>query len=250
MNNIKLIVTDLDNTLLRRDKTISAYTADVFRRVHERGVRIAFATARHPEGIQEYKNLLNPDSYILTGGCLVFVDEELLRTHYLPEPQIWKLFAELASHPTIRAVNVRSMTNIYSNVPKEGRICVDFKSPLPEKLMHGWLYTADDEFMKSIAAKYPEFKFLYVSGQELYDINPKDATKFHGVKTIAAHYGIDLSEVIAFGDDFNDVEMLHTCGIGVAMGNAIDECKAAADLICGDCDNDGVARWIEENLML
>ena len=250
MSDIKLIVTDLDNTLLRRDKTVSAYTADVFRSIHERGVRMVFATARHPEGIQEYKNLLSPDAYILTGGCLVFADEELLQTHYLPEPQIWKLFAEVASQPTIRNVNVRSMTNMYSNVPKEGRICVDFRSPFPEKLMHGWLYTADDEFMKSIAERYPEFKFLYVSGQELYDINPKDATKLNGIKTIAAHYGIDLSEIAAFGDDFNDIEMLTACGIGVAMDNAIAECKSAADFICGDCDDDGVAHWIENNLML
>jgi hydroxymethylpyrimidine pyrophosphatase-like HAD family hydrolase len=55
--------------------------------------------------------------------------------------------------------------------------------------------------------------------------------------------------VVAFGDDYNDVEMLSECGIGVAMGNAIDECKAVADHICGDCDDDGMAKWLEKNLL-
>jgi hydroxymethylpyrimidine pyrophosphatase-like HAD family hydrolase len=52
-----------------------------------------------------------------------------------------------------------------------------------------------------------------------------------------------------FGDDWNDIELLRECGVGGAVANAIDVCKAAADRICGDCDDDGVARWIEENIL-
>jgi hydroxymethylpyrimidine pyrophosphatase-like HAD family hydrolase len=74
-------------------------------------------------------------------------------------------------------------------------------------------------------------------------------TKASGIKYIADYFSISLSEVAAFGDDYNDVDMLRECGAGVAMSNAIDECKAAADYICGDCDDDGVARWLEENVL-
>ncbi|BBB89727.1 MAG TPA: HAD hydrolase family protein [Methylomusa anaerophila] len=55
--------------------------------------------------------------------------------------------------------------------------------------------------------------------------------------------------VAAFGEDYNDVEMLRECGISVAVSTAIDEVKAVADDICGDCDEDGVARWLEENVL-
>jgi hydroxymethylpyrimidine pyrophosphatase-like HAD family hydrolase len=103
--------------------------------------------------------------------------------------------------------------------------------------------------MKSIAARYPEFSFLHISGSDLYDINPKDATKFNGVKTISEHFNILLSEITAFGDDYNDVVMLRECGVGVAMSNAIDECKAVADCVCDTNDNDGVAKWLEERIL-
>ena len=84
----------------------------------------------------------------------------------------------------------------------------------------------------------------------MYDINPKNATKFNGVRILAEHYDIPLSDIVSFGDDFNDVEMLRECGIGVAMSNAISECKTVADYICDDCDNDGVAKWLEDRIVL
>lgn len=247
--NIKMIVTDLDNTLLRRDKTISDYTIDVFRRVRERGVLVAFATARSLESSQEYRVMLNPDADIVTGGCLVFTGGQLLRSYYLPEPQGAALLAELCACPSVKRISARSLNTEYSSIPIDGRIYVDFKSPLQEKLLHCSCRTDDNEFMRSIAIRYPEFSFLHISESDLYDINPKEATKQSGIESISQYFNISISEVAAFGDDFNDVEMLRKCGIGVAMSNAINECKAVADYFCGDCDDDGVAKWIEENIL-
>ena len=55
--------------------------------------------------------------------------------------------------------------------------------------------------------------------------------------------------IAAFGDDYNDVEMLKYCGLGVAMGNAADEAKQAADVICGTNDSDGLADVIEQKIL-
>jgi len=57
------------------------------------------------------------------------------------------------------------------------------------------------------------------------------------------------SEITAFGDDLNDIDMLEFSGISVAMVNALDNVKAVADYICDTNDNDGVAKWLEENLL-
>ena len=54
--------------------------------------------------------------------------------------------------------------------------------------------------------------------------------------------------MVAFGDDFNDIGMLQFCGKGIAMKNAIPEVKAIADEICLSNEEDGVAKWITENL--
>ena len=229
--NEKMIVTDLDNTLLRRDKTISGYTVDVFRRVRERGMLMVFATARSYENSQEYRDMLNPDGDIVTGGCLVFAQKQLLRGYYLPESQGTALLAELQAYPLIKRVSARSINKSYSNIPVDGRICVDFSTPIADKFIHCSCRTDDSAFMKSIAARYPEFSFLHISESDVYDINPKDATKFNGVKILSEHFNIRLSEVIAFGDDNNDVEMLRGCGLGVAMNNAVNDCKTVADHI-------------------
>ena len=249
MKNIKMIATDLDDTLLCRDKTIGDYTAKVLRRVRERGVLLVFATARSLEGSQEYRDLLSPDGDIVTGGCLVFAGGQLLCCHYLPEPRGAELIAELCARPSIWRVSARSLEVGYSNVPTKGKIHVDFKSVMPEKLIHCSCGTDDGVFMKSIAARYPEFSFLHNSKSDIWDINPKEATKQNGIRAISKHFNIHLSEIAAFGDDFSDVAMLRECGIGVAMSNAIGECKAVADCVCGDCDCDGVAKWLEQNVL-
>ena len=84
---------------------------------------------------------------------------------------------------------------------------------------------------------------------KLIMIMNRKAKKSLAVKFLAERYGYNMGEIAAFGDDYNDVEMLKQCGIGVAVANAIDEAKAAADYICESNDNDGVAKWIEVNLL-
>ena len=58
-----------------------------------------------------------------------------------------------------------------------------------------------------------------------------------------------MSDIAAFGDDFNDIEILRNCGIGVAVANECEVAKSAADYVCGSNDEDGVARWIEKNMI-
>lgn len=75
------------------------------------------------------------------------------------------------------------------------------------------------------------------------------ATKWNAVKQIAKHWYITVEEIAAFGDDFNDIEMLSNCKIGVAVSNGLDKAKAAADYVCDSNDNDGAAKWIDEHLL-
>jgi hydroxymethylpyrimidine pyrophosphatase-like HAD family hydrolase len=60
---------------------------------------------------------------------------------------------------------------------------------------------------------------------------------------------IMTDEIIAFGDDYSDVDWLSYCVNSVAVANAINEVKSVANYVCGDCDVDGVAKWLEENVL-
>jgi len=247
-SKIKMIVTDLDGTLLRRDETVSEYTLDVFRRVRECGIILAFATARSPEASRIYRELLNPDGDVVMGGCLVYAREQLLCSYCLPVIRTAALLSELCSNPAVTRVAARSMESAYSNKPEENRLFVDFRLGLPEGLLHASCRTGDSKFLSSLDARYPEFSFLHFSGSDFYDINPKEATKLNGVKVLAEHFNISLAEVAAFGDDNNDIGMLRECGFGVAMGNSVEACSAVASHTCGDCDEDGVANWLEDHI--
>ena len=57
--------------------------------------------------------------------------------------------------------------------------------------------------------------------------------------------GLQSAQIIAFGDDYADIGMLKMCGLGIAMGNAIEEVKEAADVVIGSNDEDGIAGWLE-----
>ncbi len=103
--------------------------------------------------------------------------------------------------------------------------------------------------VETITSILPKELYWYLSRDNLIMIMHKGATKFNGIIKIAKELNIDKSEIIAFGDDHNDKELLSNVGIGVAMGNSIADVKMIADYICDTNDNDGVARWLDENII-
>lgn len=93
-----------------------------------------------------------------------------------------------------------------------------------------------------------DYKIIVTDGGTLGQISHKDCSKTNAVKSIAQILGIELEDIIAFGDDYNDIEMLVECGTGVAMGNAPDDIKKLANIIAATNDDDGVAIEIERIL--
>ncbi|MDE6518564.1 MAG: HAD family hydrolase, partial [Acetatifactor sp.] len=76
------------------------------------------------------------------------------------------------------------------------------------------------------------------------------AGKLQAIRALASLLGISLEETVAFGDDENDLDMLKACGKGIAVANALESVRNAADEVCGDNDSDGVAIWLKENVIV
>jgi Cof subfamily protein (haloacid dehalogenase superfamily) len=251
MPNIKLIATDLDDTLLRRDKTVSDRTIRTFKRLRERGTLAAFATARPGSMAAEYGELLGIDNMIVNIGAEIFAGGSLIRDFFPPCDIVLSLIEELAADPAVYRLGARTKRAYYTTNregPDPTKIIWDFSEPITEPIIHFSFRSGDASIAQSIQERFPELGVHRFAHDDLCDVGAAGTSKAAGVKILAEHFNVPMSEVAAFGDDYNDVEMLRECGIGVAVENATDECKASANYVCADCDSDGVARWIEENL--
>lgn len=87
--------------------------------------------------------------------------------------------------------------------------------------------------------------YYTVANGHLMQIMSKSVTKWNGVKAMLDICNLSAEETMYFGDDYDDIEPIKMCGVGVAVSNAIDEVKAVADHIAESNDDDGVAKFIE-----
>ena len=221
----KMIVTDLDGTLLREDKAVSERTTDVLYCCREAGIRIIFATGRGENANQVVPAGLF-DGRIFNNGALAVAGNDVVYNRFLVPEIIEPLLA----------------------------VCVEFGLEHGFSL-HGskagkfWTFGCTPEISALIEARLDDDFYLTVARDGLGQIMHKDATKSKAVAALAEQWGITRSEIIAFGDDLNDMDMFSYAGLSVAMGNALDEVKAVTDHICDTNDNDGVAKWLEENVL-
>ncbi|NLE26957.1 MAG: HAD hydrolase family protein [Clostridiaceae bacterium] len=107
----------------------------------------------------------------------------------------------------------------------------------------------DTAALDKIAGDFPTLRIQGYTDSALVTFQHINARKETALTAVMEQLNVSPNEVAAFGDDRNDIEMLCICGVKVAVANALDEVKAVADYVCGDCDEDGVARWLEVNVL-
>lgn len=248
---MKMVVTDLDGTLLKNDKTISAFTSDMIDKLREKGILFAIATARPIRAVKEFLPFLKYDIGIYHNGAVIIDDSQKIANFGIENPQkvVWE-----KENPNYN-IAVEVNDSLYSNFDA-GKIwsgifyipTTDFheiKDAIADKII---IETNSQEQIDAIGNMLPENLYIQLCENIIALIMNKKATKMEAIKAISHQKEISLDKVVAFGDDYNDVEMIRGCGIGVAMENALDAVKKEADVICASNEADGVARWLEEHL--
>jgi len=223
--NIKMIVTDLDGTLLRDDKTVSERTKDTLHCCREAGLKIIFATGRGENASQVVPAELF-DGRIFNNGALAAAGDETVYSRFVADDMIKPLLAVCKEYGLEHGFSLHG-----SNMGKF------------------WTFGCTLEISTLLKARLDDDFYLTVARDGLGQIMHKEATKAKAIADLAQHWNISQSEIISFGDDMNDIDMLSYTGIGIAMGNALDEVKTVADHICDTNENDGVAKWLEENVL-
>jgi len=251
---VKMIVTDLDNTLLQRDKTISNNTVDVFRRARERGVLVAFATARDFRFVTEYITPqfdINPDVLIADNGALALYNGKSLYRKMVPSTTVNTLIPRFDLVRCVSTEIAYYLSGEYSNdhwsIGKKDTVITDFTKEVENDAFY--IDGTTNNPSRFLTESYPDIRTVAYSDVNLVTVVHREATKLNALIAVKNVLNIELNDIVAFGDDYSDIELLSYCIHSVAVANAIEECKAVANSTCGDCDEDGVACWIEENLL-
>lgn len=249
--NIKTIVVDLDKTLLRTDKTLSAYTMTVLKECKKKAIKIMVATARPLRTTKQYCEVIDFDAMVVSNGARVIYGNQ--RTEYGICPKSAEyLLNVLGQLPSLR-ITLETGDCAYSNKAIE-----DYETIISEDLagvakLEGALkilaHIDSEEIMSVVEKELTEDLYYTVSNGYLLQIMSRAATKWNGIKTILDICNCLPEETIYFGDDYDDIEPIKMCGIGVAVSNGIDEVKAIADYVAESNDADGVARFIEQYVL-
>ena len=254
--NIKMIVSDLDGTLLRNDKSISNYTISMLSNCQLKDIKVVFATARSTQAAAKFLDMFTPDIFIGYGGALAYANEKIISRFDIPADISFQLINDCLKEPeitSILAINESvALTNRLDTLDTESSHYkyTDFTVKNNLSYLKISLIASNPGIVERIALKYPMCDILRYTGEDLYRFANCNAVKWNAVNAVADRYNINTDMIVAFGDDINDLEMLQHCGTGVAVANAIDEVKAAADYICDTNENDGVAKWLEERILI
>lgn len=260
----KMILTDLDHTLLRSDGTISEHTLDVLGKLREKGTKLAIATARYWIGAEKYIRILAPDYEITTDGTLIHAGENrseeamngrgdnCIYSSSFSEEETNAIVSGILFYEKDAEITVASGKTVYWNsehIAESERlhkaVYCDYSEPLTCRANKIAAYLDDEETAVKIASKTGA-KLIRYRGENMYAFLPKDGGKKQAIEALSKESGISLHEMVAFGDDINDVDMLTLCGMGVAVSNAIPEVRSIANHVTSSNDEDGVAKWLEE----
>ncbi len=247
---------DVDGTLAAMDThVIPDSTRDALDRLKKRGIRVLLSTGRHELEIEEENILpgISWDGAVWMNGQLCELDGKTLSERRLTSEQllVLKEFLEEQKISCIFLERHAIYCNFHNRRLEEGQSEVG--SRLPQvRSMEGLETRGVYQAIPFLNAEEETILLKKLTGctvnrwnDAVVDLISAEGGKDRGIQTLCDAMGITAEEIIAFGDGENDVSMLRMAGIGVAMGNAVEAAKAAADYVTDRIEDDGVRNALE-----
>lgn len=271
-SRIRMIGLDLDGTLLNENKELTEYTRTVLRRAIEKGVVVLAATGRPVTGVPEDLLEFPGMRYVIASNGGRIVDWQEKKTLYscpVSYELAIKILKIFERYDTLKEIYYEGQG--YVQTDELARVeCYVRKRPMADYIRstrigvqslwdkvhemegHGMdkvhAIFSDEEEMKEAEVQIRRLGDLAVTsalGHNL-EVNAPGIDKGQGLLRLGRYLGISREEIMACGDGGNDLAMICAAGIGVAMANAADEVKAAADYITLSNEEDGAAKAIEK----
>ena len=267
----KLICIDMDGTLLNDIKTISERNIKAIRLAYDKGVRIAVCTGRIFTSAESFSDLLGVKSPVIAANGAYIREKDRDEVIYNASIGVEKckkllsvfrkydIYPHFYTNETIFTENVEYSSHFYEATNKTLRKDKQIKVVLVED-WDGIFNKYEAEIFKAIGidSDIEKIRKAKISIRDMnefevvsshfdnFEVTGKGVSKGNAVKVLADYYGIDSKQVICIGDSENDLSMIKYAGLGIAMGNADENVKEAAEYITDNNNCDGVAKAIEK----
>jgi 5-amino-6-(5-phospho-D-ribitylamino)uracil phosphatase len=266
---------DIDGTLVNSRDELTEDTREALIRAGQAGIQVVLATGRRYSRTLHLVEPLGIDVPLITASGALVKDPKrnhytLHKTTFDPQllRQILKLIDQGGFDPLVCAdtftdgfdfylarnkVRTSELQEYVDLNPDDGRIWPNLVSdPPPEVFLVFTMGTKDQMLVmeQSLHGKLCGRISTHVLRSPRYrgflvEIAPAGVSKWSGVKRLAESWGIEEASICAVGDDVNDIQMIRAAGLGVAMGNALPEVKAAADRVAPTHDENGLVQVVE-----
>ncbi len=254
----KLIVSDLDGTLLDDSHRVSNYTKKIFSNIQDRDIKFLIASARPHISALKYYNILNLSTPLIShnGGLVKLKNDKTIYKKIIPETLTQDILNYLKKSNIHFSLYYEDSIYIKKMTPEAKELHLDLesihpievgnsiynleKSPIniilsvPEKLVHKTVTDLEDKFKRNLAIKQSEKKFISISSLQ--------ATKELALKKVLDYYKINKANIIAIGDNYNDLGMLKFAGYSLTIENSPEELQKISDEIAGNNNNNGPAK--------
>ncbi|QED47371.1 Cof-type HAD-IIB family hydrolase [Cytobacillus dafuensis] len=250
----KIVFFDIDGTLLDSEKKLPDNTRKAVEQLKKNGVYVAIATGRAPFMFERLREELEIESFVSFNGQYVVFENEVIYKNSLPTGEVERLvnYSKKKNNPLV-FLNEKSMkSSVLENDLIEESIG-SLKFPYPA--LDSDFYKTNEIFQALLFFEekedfvyrkdFPNFHFIRWHKYST-DVLPAGGSKAEGIKTMINRLGFNMEDVYAFGDGLNDIEMLQAVGTGVAMGNALDVVKKAANRTTTSVDHDGIWNGLKD----
>lgn len=252
----KIIFFDVDDTLIyhRGDKSyIPDSTMRAIKELHNEGHIVAIASGRGYVHMGHIMDLLNIKHAVCFNGNMLVVDHKIIYKEPLNDKDIRRFVKDLKKKIFPAFAMDENIVYVKDFLGKVRRAFIkevkvldgDNKDMFIENMqkmrVNGITYYSMMLFNKRFKDmdKYPELSFKKW-GEKGYEVGNKGVSKLSGIVKMAEYFNVDLDDIYAFGDNYNDIEMLSGIKNGIAMGNGVDEVKEVASYITDHIDDNGI----------
>ncbi len=251
----QLLVLDLDGTLLRNDKTVSDETVESLIEFKNRNNKILFATARPPRDAYKYvPQKLRDNPIICYNGACMINRKEILYKKEMSKETVFSII-EISEKSGYHQICFEINDKLYSNFDTSeffGKVSTEIVdlTKLDMKTVYKVIICNKTPISHDFLTILPDTcKGIVTDNGKLCQIMDQEVSKWNSIQSIIKKWNIKNEDIIAFGDDYNDLEMIEHVGIGVAMGNAEKVVKDAADFITDTNMNEGISKYLKENIL-